>query len=223
MAETYGTFVILFLGTFSYVMLVGTNPVLAFVGSAVVYGGSYVAMHYTLSHISGAHFNPMLTIAATIDGRLTRKQAFNHVLAQVMGALAAVLMIVAVIRAFPGVAFEVLGFGALSPYQTPPLVAFLLEMFVAFFIVYVYLAVSQRRIAAWTGLSVGVMITVVMLSTGLLTGGHANPARSIASLIVMGVVGRQQLLVYIAASVVGSLLAQWFYKHLKYEDQHDVA
>lgn len=223
MAETYGTFVVVFLGTLTYVMLVNFDPILALVLSATAYGGSYIAMHYTLSHISGAHFNPILTIAARDQGRLTSKQAINFILAQIAGAIAAAGMIVLITQAIPLLDYQVLGFRELSPFQTSAVIALILETFIAFFVVYVYLAVSKRRHASWTGVSTGFMMTVMMLATGLLTGGHANPARSIATLLFLGPQGREQMAAYVVATVVGAMLASLFYKHLKYEDSHDVA
>jgi len=223
MAETYGTYVVVFLGTLTYVMVVSTNAFLALVLSAVAYGGSYMAMHYTLSHISGAHFNPIITIAAREDGRLTTKQALNYIVAQVLGALTAGIMVVWLASLSPLLTFQVLGFRTLSPYGVSAIPAMIIEMFIGFFIVYVYLAVSQRKIASYTGLSVGLMMFISMLAVGLLTGGHANPARSIATLIFMGTVGLQQLAAYVVAPIVGALLARLFYKYLKFEDRHDVA
>ena len=223
MAETYGTFVVVFLGTLTYVMVASNNPLLALILSAFAYGASYIAMHYTLSHISGAHFNPIITIAAREDGRLTMKQASNYILAQVFGALAAGLMVFWVASLTPLLTYQVLGFRSLSPLEISAIPAMIIEMFIGFFIVYVYLAVSQRRLASWTGLSVGLMMTISMLSVGLLTGGHANPARSIATLIFMGTEGFQQVAAYVVAPIVGALLARLFYKYLKFEDQHDVA
>lgn len=223
MAETYGTFVVVFLGTLTYVMLASEQLLLALVFSALAYGGSYTVMHYTLSHISGAHFNPILTIAARDQGRLTAKQATNYMVAQVAGALAAAGMIVLLAQSIALIEYQVLGFRELSPYQTSAVVALIVETFIAFFVVYVYLAVSKRRLSQWTGISVGWMITLMMLATGWLTGGHANPARSIATLLFLGTQGLPQIAAYIVAPVVGAMLASLFYKHLKFEDRHDVA
>jgi aquaporin Z len=102
-------------------------------------------------------------------------------------------------------------------------VALVIELFVSYFITYVYLALSQRRLSYLTGIAVGLMMMSVMMTTGLLTGGHANPARVVATLLFAGPVGRAQLVVYIVAPLVGSLLARWFYKYFKYEDTKDVA
>ena len=223
MAETYGTFVVVFLGTLTYVMVASNNPFLALILSAFAYGASYIAMHYTLSHISGAHFNPIITIAAREDGRLTMRQALNYIAAQVIGAIVAGLMIVWIASLSPMITFRVLGFRTLSPLEIPAIPAMILEMFIAFFITYVYLAVSKRRLAPWTGLSVGLMMTMSMIAIGPLTGGHANPARSIATLMFMGTTGLQQVAAYVVAPIVGAMLARWFYKYLKFEDQHDVA
>jgi aquaporin Z len=223
MAETYGTFVVVFLGTFAYITLLPYGVVDAAVVSALAYGFGYVAMHYTLSHISGAHFNPILTVAAYDDGRLSSRMSFLYIAAQVLGALAATSMIAALVNGISGLTFQVLAFEEFSPFGVNLYAALIIELFLGFFLVYVYLAVSKRRLAAWTGISVGAMMSLLMLSTGLLTGGHANPARSIASLWLMGPAGRMQLPVYLVAPLVGALLAGWFYRHLKYPDQHDVA
>jgi aquaporin Z len=147
----------------------------------------------------------------------------NYIVAQVLGALTAGIMVVWLASLSPLLTFQVLGFRTLSPYVVSAIPAMIIEMFIGFFIVYVYLAVSQRKIASYTGLSVGLMMFISMLAVGLLTGGHANPARSIATLIFMGTVGLQQLAAYVVAPIVGALLARLFYKYLKFEDRHDVA
>jgi len=121
------------------------------------------------------------------------------------------------------VPFAVLGYGSLSPLGTNLWVALVIELFVSYFITYVYLALSQRRLSYLTGIAVGLMMMSVMMTTGLLTGGHANPARVVATLLFAGSVGRAQLVVYIIAPLVGSLLARWFYKYFKYVDTTDVA
>lgn len=222
MAETYGTFVIVFTSVLAYVILSSIELVTALMISSVVYGMTYAAMHYTLSHISGGHFNPLLTVAAYDDGRITSKQGMVYVAAQVAGAFVAGLMVLW-ISASVNIPFAVLGYGSLSPLRTNLWIALVIELFVSFFIAYDYLAVSQRRISYLTGISVGFMMMSVMMATGLLTGGHANPARIVATLVFAGSTGRAQLVVYIIAPLVGSLLASWFYKHFKFKDEQDVA
>lgn len=222
MAETYGTFVIVFSSVLAYVMVSSVEMFSALMISSVVYGMTYAAMHYTLSHISGGHFNPLLTVAAYDDGRITSKQGMVYVAAQVAGAFVAGLMVLW-ISSSVNIPFVVLGYGSLSPLRTNLWIALVIELFVSFFIAYVYLAVSQRRISYLTGISVGFMMMSVMMATGLLTGGHANPARIVATLVFAGSTGRAQLVVYIIAPLVGSLLARWFYKHFKFKDEHDVA
>lgn len=222
MAETYGTFVIVFSSVLAYVVLSTIEVVTALIVSSVVYGLTYAAMHYTLSHISGGHFNPLLTVAAYDDGRITSKQGMVIVAAQVAGAFVAGLMVLWIASSV-SIPFAVLGYGSLSPLRTNLWVALVIELFVSFFIAYVYLAVSQRRLSYLTGISVGLMMMSVMLMTGLLTGGHANPARMAATLVFAGSTGRSQLVVYIIAPLVGSLLARWFYKYFKFKDEQDVA
>jgi aquaporin Z len=222
MAETYGTFVVMFSSVLAYAILATVEPFTALLASSVVYGMTYVAMHYTLGHISGGQFNPMLTVAAVDDGRITSKQGMVFIAAQVAAALVAGLMVLWITSSLQ-VPFAVLGYGSLSPLRTNVWVALVIELFVSYFITYVYLALSQRRLSYLTGIAVGLMMMSVMMTTGLLTGGHANPARVVATLLFAGSVGRAQLVVYIIAPLVGSLLARWFYKYFKYVDTTDVA
>jgi aquaporin Z len=222
MAETYGTFVILFSSVLAYVVLASVEPFMALLMSSVVYGMTYAAMHYTLGHISGGHFNPMLTVAAYDDGRITSREGMIYVAAQVAAAVVAGLMVVWIAKTL-SIPFTVLGYGELSPLRTNLWVALVIELFVSYFITYVYLAVSQRRLSYLTGISVGIMMMSVMMTTGLLTGGHANPARVVATLLFEGSVGRSQLVVFIIAPLVGSLLARWFYKYFKYPDNQHVS
>ena len=222
MAETYGTFVILFSSVLAYAVLATVEPFTALIVSSVVYGLTYAAMHYTLGHISGGHFNPMLTVAAYDDGRITSKQGMIYVAAQVAAALVAGIMVLWITQSIQ-VPFAVLGYASLSPLRTNIWIALGIELFVSYFITYVYLAVSQRKVSYLTGISVGFMMVSVMMTTGLLTGGHANPARVFATLIFAGSTGRSQLALYIIAPLVGSLLARWFFKYFKYSDKQDVA
>jgi aquaporin Z len=223
MAETYGTFVVVFLATVTYVVIQPTNPLVALMLSATAYGASYIAMHYTLSHISGAQFNPIVTLASWMDRRISAQTAWINVAAQVAGGITAGAMTVWITRVIPGIRYDVLGYQILSPFDTPVAVALVLEMFGSFFIVYVYLAVSRRRLAAWTGVSVGLMMMLVVVATGWLTGGHANPARSIGTLLFLQAAGLEQIWVYLVGPALGAAFASLFYTHLKYEDDHDVA
>ncbi|ONK60684.1 uncharacterized protein A4U43_C08F21440 [Asparagus officinalis] len=90
-AEFIGTFILLLIGCGSGFIDQKYN--ITIVGVAFAWGIVIMAMVYTLGHISGAHFNPAVTIAFAIVGRFPWKQVIFYVVAQVIGAILACLIL----------------------------------------------------------------------------------------------------------------------------------
>lgn len=194
MAEFYGTFILTFLGVGIYYL---SGDILT-VGLTV--GLAYLSAAYTLDHISHAHFNPVITLAAYIDQRLSVKTVGIYLFAQVTGAL------------FGYVSLFLFN---IQPFFTRSLdysfADFGLLAFVSFILVYVYLAVSEQPSKRpFLGLSVGLTYAVLTIFTINTTFGVLSPLR------VLEMTQVWPMLVSTAGLILGSLLATSFYAHLKF-------
>lgn len=211
-AEALGTFVLVGLGSMSIVGagLQGLPPLLIVpfgFGLALMAG---VAM---FGHISGAHFNPAVTLAAWIDQRLDWMSAIGYVAAQIIGALAASLMILLLVN--HGAVAATLNQPAVASAQDPTgfamsdINAFILEMILTTVFVAVILTITNKE----PQLAVLVIpLTLVMIHfVGIpLTGASVNPVRSLAPAIVSG--DYRHLWVYLTAPFAGSILGWLIYR-----------
>lgn len=194
MAEFYGTFILTFLGVGIYYF---TGDILTV---AFTVGTAYLIAAYTLDHISHAHFNPVITLAAFADQRLSMKTFGIYLFAQVTGALFGYLSLFL---------FNI------QPFFSRPLDYSLADFgvlaFVSFILVYVYLAVSEQPSKRpFLGLAVGLTYSVLTLVTLNVTFGVLTPLRALE----MTRIG--PVLVSTAGLILGSLLAAGFYAHLKF-------
>jgi aquaporin Z len=211
-AEALGTFVLVGLGSMSIVGagLQGLPPLLIVpfgFGLALMAG---VAM---FGHISGAHFNPAVTLAAWIDQRLDWMSAIGYVAAQIIGALAASLMVLLLVN--KAAVAATLNQPAVAAAQDPTafamsdINAFILEMILTTVLVAVILTITNKE----PQLAVLVIpLTLLMIHfVGIpLTGASVNPVRSLAPAIVSG--NYQHLWVYLTAPFAGSILGWLIYR-----------
>ena len=89
-AEAIGTALLLVAVVGSGIMaerLAGGNVAIALLANAIATGGALVALILTFGPISGAHFNPVVTLAFTIEGALTAREATAYIIAQIAGAV----------------------------------------------------------------------------------------------------------------------------------------
>ena len=202
-AEALGTFAIVFFGCGSII----TQPGQA-VAINAVFGLVVAAMIYALGPISGAHFNPAVTVAFGIRREISVRAGLDYVLAQIVGAIAAsaihsVILVDAEKSSF-GATIPTLGLGQ----------AFGLETLLTFFLVTVILSVATdiRVHRAVPGLAIGMTVAMSGLFSGPLTGNSLNPARSIGPALFANGPAMQALPVYLTAPVLGAILATYFQK-----------
>ncbi|AFY94963.1 MIP/aquaporin family protein [Chamaesiphon minutus] len=93
LAEFIGTFVLIFAGTGAVMVDKLSNGAVTHLGISIVFGAVVTALIYSLGHISGAHFNPAVTLAFWRSGFFRRNLVLPCVLAQVLGAIAASLLL----------------------------------------------------------------------------------------------------------------------------------
>jgi aquaporin NIP len=199
LAESIGTFSLVFAGTGAIVINQTTGGTVTHVGVALTFGLIVMAMIYALGDRSGAHLNPAVTIAFAVAGRFRFADVPGYILAQLIGAFAASILLKLL---FP----DHSTLGATIPAGSAAQ-SFILETVLSFMLMFVILAVStgpkERGITA--GIAVGGVVCLEAMFAGPISGASMNPARSIAPAVVSGHL--THLWLYITAPILGALLA----------------
>jgi len=207
-AEAIGTFVIVFAGC-------GYLAVAAKLGQAssaapVVFGLAVAAMVYAVGHVSGAHFNPAVTLAFALAGRFPRREIPAYWLAQVAGATAAA-------AALAGLLAPVVSLGQTGP-SVPELQALLWEAILTFVLMFVIVAVAtdSRAEGTMAGAAIGAAVMLGAFVGGPLTGASMNPARTLGPALASG--EARGLWLYLAGPILGAALAALAYEWIRCED-----
>ena len=197
LAEAVGTFALVFAGTGAIVINDITGGAVGHIGISLTFGLVVLAMIYALGDISGAHFNPAVTIGFWTARRIERSTVLPYILSQCAGALLASLLLRLM---FPS--HESLG--ATQP-AGPALQSFVLESVLTFLLMLVILQVStggkEKGITA--GMAVGAVVALEASFAGPISGASMNPARSFAPALMS--VQLAHLWIYVLAPLVGAM------------------
>ena len=209
-AEFIGTFIMMFCGTGSMTINEATGGDVTHVGIGITWGLIVMAMIYAFGEISGAHFNPAVSIAFAYAKKFSWKEVPIYIFFQVGGAFAASLLLMWL---FPE--SKLLG-------STIPSIdlgrAFVIEILLAFFLMVVIINIStgSKEVGIIAGIAVGSMILLEAVFAGPITNASMNPARSLAPNIVSG--NYHGLWIYMIAPILGMLLAVVSCKLVKHEN-----
>jgi MIP family channel proteins len=171
----------------------------------------------TLAVVSGAHFNPAVTVALAAIRQIKPPDAAIYIVAQLAGAVAGALLT----KALLSDEGHAVHYGApavsdrLSGNIFPGMVA---EAIGTFFLVWAIMGVAIHELATreWAALAIGGALGMAVMVIGPLTGAGLNPARSFGPALVSGEFGGAGtfLLVYVLAPVLGGLAAAVLYLQL---------
>ena len=209
-SEFIGTFAMIFCGTGAMTINEVTGGDVTHVGIGITWGLIVMAMIYAFGEISGAHFNPAVSIAFAYAKKFSWKEVPKYIFFQVAGAFTASLLLMWL---FPK--SELLG-------ATIPTVdvwrAFVLELILTFFLMVVIINVStgSKEVGMMAGIAIGSVVILEALFAGPITNASMNPARSLAPNIVSGNI--KGLWLYILAPIIGALLAVVSCKFVKHEN-----
>ncbi|MFJ5713649.1 MIP/aquaporin family protein [Neobacillus sp. NPDC093127] len=204
-SEFLGTYFLVFAGTGAVVIDTMTKS-LTHVGVATTFGLVVMALIYTFGHISGAHFNPAVTIGFLIHKDITKKEAVYYIVTQNIAGIAASLTLFSLFG-------NVASLGATLPNGTWAQ-SFVLEFILTFFLMFVIFgaAVHGKAAKSFAGIAIGATVGLEAMFGGPISGASMNPARSIGPAIVSGTL--QYLWVYIIATILGAMCAAIIYKLL---------
>jgi aquaporin Z len=212
LAEFVGSALLVFFAVGSVVL---AGQYIGTVGIAFAFGLTILAVSYALGPVSGGHVNPAVTLGMFLDKRINLPTAVAYWIAQLAGAIVGACFLYLVAHQIPGLdtsgTFGTNGFGDRSAVQINTGGAFLAEILLTFFVVYVWLSVVPHVRAVRLGLPLGMAVLVVHLVGTPLTGTSINPARSIAPALFAGSDALTQIWLFIVAPLVGGALAALAY------------
>jgi aquaporin NIP len=209
-AEAIGTFALVFAGC-GAIMVDAKTQALGHVGVAITFGLVIMFGIYAVGHISGAHFNPSVTLAFALSRHFPWTRAVGYWGAQVIGAIVAA----AVLRGSLG---NIANVGATLPAGSQGQ-SLLWELVLTFFLMFVIMAVATdtRAVGEAAAIAVGGTVGLDAMFGGPISGASMNPARSIGPALVSG--NLHALWLYIAAPICGASLAALAYQFVRGEAQ----
>ena len=217
-AEFLGTFWLVLGGCGSAVLAAAFPDLgIGFVGVSLAFGLTVLTGAYALGPVSGAHFNPAVTIGLWAGGRFPAGQIVPYIAAQVVGAVAAAgtLYVIASGKAGFDLAggFASNGFGEHSPGGYSFAAAVVTEVVMTFmFLVVILGATHQRAPVGFAGLAIGLALTLIHLISIPVTNTSVNPARSTGPAVFVGGWALAQLWVFWVAPIAGALAAGWLHR-----------
>jgi len=173
----------------------------------------------TLAVVSGAHFNPAVTVAMAAMRQIRPPDAAIYIVSQLAGAVAGTLVTKALLTEFKNADAVHYGATAMSDKIGEKVgLGMLAEGIGAFFLVWVIVgvAVNPRAAKDWAAFAIGATLGMLVMVIAPLTGAGFNPARAFGPALVSGEWGSASdfILVYVLAPVIGALLAAVIYFNL---------
>ena len=197
-------YIIEFIGTFFLVLAIGLT------GNPLAIGVMLMVMVYMGGHISGAHYNPAVSIAMIFRGLLTTKEAINYILSQLAGAFLAAIFVQwvggSVMQIAPNNSASVMQILAVESIFTFALVLVILNV-----------ATNPKTEGnSYYGLAIGFTVMAAAYAGGGISGGAYNPAVGVGPILVDVIMGDgntfSSLWYYIVGPIIGAVAAAYVYK-----------
>lgn len=201
-----------FIGTFFLVLTIGCTVIGSGAGAfaPLAIGSALMVMVFAGGHISGAHFNPAVTLGVWLRGKCEAKDVAPYMIFQIIGATLAAF------------AVKLLkGATAVTPLQPPIVPALLAEFLFTFALVYVVLNTATAKSTSgnsFYGLAIGFTVLVGAFSVGNVSGGAFNPAVAVG-ISIMGLSSWPNIWIYLVANFAGGMAASGVFKALNPTDK----
>ena len=203
-----------FIGTFFLVLTIGMtviNPGGMGNLAALAIGSALMVMVYAGGHVSGAHYNPAVTLAVWLRGRCALADIPGYWIAQSTGAFAAAQLVM-FFKGYPSSA---------PPQELNVAHALLAELVGTFALAYVVLNVATAKSTAgnsFYGMAIGFTVMVMAFALGGISGGAFNPAVAVG-ITVMHLAKASNLWIYIVANFAAALAAALVFKFVNPDDK----
>ena len=200
-----------FIGTFFLVLTIGCTviPGFAWVIAPLAIGACLMVMVYAGGHVSGAHYNPAVTLAVWIRGRCDTKDVAPYILSQLLGALAAAAAVKFIYG--PGKPKEI----------TNPSATLLAEFLFTLALAYVVLNVATAKGTSgnsFYGLAIGMTVMAGAFAVGGVSGGAFNPAVVVGA-AAMKLLRGSDAWIHLVGDFAGGAVAALVFKQINPEDK----
>jgi aquaporin Z len=204
-----GVYLTEFIGTFFLVLTIGLTVLEGTPLAPLAIGASLMIMVYMGGHVSGAHYNPAVTLAIWLRGRLPGRELLPYWVAQLLGAIVAALVVSLVMRkTFAPAPGE--GAGLLRPLLVEFLYTFALAL-----VVLQSATATKTKGNSFYGLAIGFTITAAAFAGGSISGGAFNPAVGTGPILVnamLGEGGLGNIWLYLVGPLLGGAAAAGVFK-----------
>jgi aquaporin Z len=200
-------YIVEFIGTFFLIFVIGMTVIDPGAGALapLAIGSALMVMVYAGGHISGGHYNPAVTLAVLLRGRIEVIPAVVYMVVQIVAAAVAGLVVLYLKGGPPA--------SPLSPAIAPALVA---EFIGAFALAYVVLNVATAKANlgnSYFGLAIGFTLVVSAFAIGSISGSAINPAVAVG-LSTMGITTWGSIWIYLLANFFGGAAAALVFRAL---------
>jgi len=215
-AEFVGAFAIVFGGCGAVAIDQISGGAVTHYGIATSFGLIVMTMIYATGHISGAHFNPAVTLGFALTRHFPVREILPYIAAQCAGALLA--STIHKLTLAPLVAGD-LAYGVTQPIDGSFTTAAVYEFFLTFFLMMVIVAVATdyRAVGQMAGLAIGGTVWFEAMFAGPLCGASMNPARSLGPALISG--HTELLSAYLVGPIAGALCGALFYQFIRCDDE----
>lgn len=224
-AEFLGTLWLVLGGCGSAVLAAGVPTLgIGFAGVSLAFGLTVLTGAYALGHISGAHFNPAVSIGLWAGKRFPASDVLPYIIAQVLGAISGAGILYIIFSGKGGFAglgagFASNGFDTHSPGQYSVVAAFVAEVVLTFFFLIVILGSTHKKApVGFAPIAIGFCLTLIHLISIPVTNTSVNPARSTGPALFLALYSDtwavKQLWLFWIAPILGAMLAGLLYSWL---------
>lgn len=202
-AELVGTFALVFAGCGAIVIDTLSGGQITHVGVGLTFGSIVAVMIFATGHLSGAHFNPAVTLAFAVFRHFPRRLVVSYWIAQLLGGLAAASLLFAMFG-------NVANLGSTLPSGSPEQ-SLLLETILTTILIFVIMAVAtDKRSASPAALAIGGTVALEAIFAGPISGASMNPARSLTPALIANVMADQWI--YVVGPIVGAVMGAGLYE-----------
>ncbi len=219
-AEFLGTFWLVLGGCGSAVLAAAWPELgIGFAGVSLAFGLTVLTGAYAFGHVSGAHFNPAVSLGLAVAGRFAWKDLVPYVIVQVLGAVVAALLLRYIASGAPGFdpasSLASNGYGDHSPGGYSLASGLAIEIVLTgFFLLVILGATSVRAPAGFAPIAIGLALTLIHLISIPVTNTSVNPARSTGVALFAGSGALGQLWLFWVAPIIGGVLGGASYRWL---------